>query len=150
MSTNRIDRYVGAAVDHLPEALRSDVEKMMRAQIADRVHDQVLSGLAPADAEAAVLRDLERPVDETATTAALISPRAYRGWTLATLWSCATALPIVYVTLVVVYAVRQHNLWITVFRPVGITMTVAMYLLVAVTAVCALADRYGASTDSGA
>lgn len=149
MSANRMDRYVDAAIDQLPEALRSDVEKMMRAQIADQLHHHVSSGLAPADAETAVLRDVKKPDYDSATTAALISSRVYRAWALATLWSCATALPIVYVTLVVVYAVRQRNLWITIFRPVGITMTVAMYLLVAVTAVCALADRYGGSTDSG-
>ena len=148
MSTNRIDRYVCAAVVHLPEALRPDVDETMRAQIANQVHGHVSSGLAQADAERAVLRDLGEPADEISRTATLISPRVYPGWTRAVVWSCATALPIVYVTLVVVFAVHQHNVWVTIFRPVGITLTVAMYLLVAVTAVCALVDRYGVPVRS--
>ncbi len=147
MTANRIDRYVDTAVAHLPEALRPQVAQAVRAQITTDIQARVDSGLTRPAAEHTVLRDLGEPTDHRLRATTLISPRLHRGWRLATSWACATVLPIVFIVLVAVYAVHQDNLWITIFRPIGITLTVAMYLLVAVTGVCALVDRYGAASS---
>lgn len=143
IATRDTDRYVSASVGHLPETLRPKVEQALRFAIADDIEARVASGLTLPDAERAVMRDLSEPADNARRTSMLISPHIYRVWRFVTRLTCATVLPIVYIVLFIVYAVNQGNIWITIFRPVGITMTVAMYVLVAVTGVCALVDRYG-------
>lgn len=80
---------------------------------------------------------------------ALIGQRVYPSWARATRLVCATVLPVVFVVLVIVYAMRQHNVWITIFRPIGITLTVAMYLLVAVTALYVAVDRAKTNDENG-
>jgi hypothetical protein len=55
------DRYVGAVLRALPESKRADIEKELRASIADEIDARVTSGESETDAELAVLRDLGEP-----------------------------------------------------------------------------------------
>ncbi|HEX6681368.1 MAG TPA: permease prefix domain 1-containing protein [Candidatus Limnocylindrales bacterium] len=55
------DRYVDATLRRLPARQRPDIEKELRASIADAVQDRVEAGTDPAAAEHAVLADLGDP-----------------------------------------------------------------------------------------
>lgn len=71
----------------------------------------------------------------------LVSDRVYAAWARTTRLVCATVLPIVFIVLVVVYSAHHDGVWVDIFRPIGVTLTVAMYLLVGVTTAYALVDR---------
>ena len=148
MTTTLTDRYVAATVRHLGVRQRPEIERELRAAIADDIDARVASGQAVADAEYSAVAELGDPEELAAryaqTPHALISRRVYPEWVKFTRLSCVTVLPIVFVVLVVVYAVHQHNVWVTIFRPIGVTLTVAMYLLVAVTALFVAVDRHKA------
>ena len=59
--TTLTDRYVDAALRRLPADKRPDIDKELRASIADAVDDRVGAGTDPAQAEVAVLTDLGDP-----------------------------------------------------------------------------------------
>lgn len=61
MTATLTDRYVAAVLRALPEQKRADIEKELRASIADAVDARVGNGEPEADAERAVLRDLGEP-----------------------------------------------------------------------------------------
>jgi len=75
------DRYVWGVLRSLPEAQRADIEKELRASIADAVDARVENGESPADAERAVLLELGEPARLAAGYAgrplALIGPALY-------------------------------------------------------------------------
>lgn len=148
MTPTLTDRYVAATMKHLPVNLRPEIERELRAAIADDIDARVANGQDPTDAEYAAVSEFGDP-EELATRyaqtpQALIGRRVYADWVKTTRIACLTVLPIVFVVLVVVYAVHQSNIWVTVFRPIGVTLTVAMYLLVLVTALFVAVDRHRA------
>ncbi len=59
--TTLTDRYVTATLSRLPEAKRADLERELRASIADAVDGRTAAGEDPTAAEYAVLRDLGDP-----------------------------------------------------------------------------------------
>jgi hypothetical protein len=62
MTTNTLtDRYVDATLRRLPERQRPDIERELRASIADAVDDRVEAGAKPDEAERSVLTDLGDP-----------------------------------------------------------------------------------------
>lgn len=144
------DNYITAVLSHLPDQKQNQTEHDLRATIAARTLRRVDSGDDPNAAEYATLESLGDPAALAARyvhgNGALISARIFHSWSLAIRWTCATVLPCLYLILVIVYAVNQDNIWITIFRPVGIVLTVGVYLLAAVTALYALIDR---SSDTG-
>jgi len=79
--TTLTDRYVWGVLRSLPEAQRADIEKELRASIADAVDARVENGESPADAERAVLLELGEPARLAAGYAgrplALIGPALY-------------------------------------------------------------------------
>lgn len=75
----------------------------------------------------------------------LISAASYSSWSRAVRGICAVVLPIVFVVLVVVRVAHRDGVWASIFPPIGITLTVAMYLLVGVTAIYARLDRLRSS-----
>ncbi len=50
-TTTLTDRYVDAILRRLPERQRPDIEKELRASIADAVDDRLEAGTDPAEAE---------------------------------------------------------------------------------------------------
>jgi hypothetical protein len=78
------DRYVWAVLKSLPESKRLDIDRELRASIADDVDARVASGEQPAAAERAVLLDLGEPArlaaSYTGRTLALIGPDLYPGY----------------------------------------------------------------------
>jgi hypothetical protein len=60
-TTTLTDRYVEATLRRLPADRRSDIERELRASIADAVDGRIDAGGDPADAEVAVLTELGDP-----------------------------------------------------------------------------------------
>jgi hypothetical protein len=79
------DRYVWAVLKSLPEAKRLDIDRELRASIADDVDARVESGDKPAAAERAVLLALGEPARLAASylgrTLGLIGPELYPAYT---------------------------------------------------------------------
>jgi hypothetical protein len=141
------DRYIAVTLRELPEDQRAEVERELRVAIAANIEVRVATGETPTDAEYAALRDLGAPMVLLAAQyarapSALIGQRLYCDWVRVVRSTCATVLPIVLVVLVIVRAAHHDNIWAVIFPPLGITLTVAMYLLVGVTALFALIDRH--------
>ena len=146
MTATLTDRYVAATVRQIPEKHRREIEQELRGAIADDIDARAAHGQAPADAEYATLRELGDPAllaaRYTHRSSALIGPDTYPAYVHALRVSCWTVLPLVYIILAVVLRAHGENAWTAIFRPVGITLTVAMYLAVGVTALFAIADRH--------
>lgn len=146
MTTSTLtDEYITATLTHLPHQKQQHTENELRAMIAANTLRRVRSGDDPETAEYSTLATLGDPaalaIRYINGNGALISARIFRTWSLATRWTCATVLPCLYLILVILYAIAQDNIWITLFRPIGIVITVSVYLLTAVTALYALVDR---------
>ena len=143
--TTLTDAYVAETLQCLPKQQRDEIGRELRASISDAIDSRVADGEKPEVAEYAALLDLGDPAALAASYArepqTLISSRMYSVWSRVTRLACMTTLPIVFVVLVVVNATHHHNIWVTIFNPVGITLTVAMYMLTIITAIFALADR---------
>src|SRR5262245_64492392 len=60
-TTTLTDRYVDATLRRVPARQRPDIERELRASIADAVDDRLEAGGDPAEAEEAVLTDLGDP-----------------------------------------------------------------------------------------
>lgn len=139
------DRYIATTVRHIPEKQREDIERELRAAIADDVDARVAHGQTLTDAEYAALRELGDPT-RLATRyaqrpAVLIGPSSYPDYVKAVRSACTTLLPILYIVLLLVRRAHGDNVWETIFRPLGATLNVAMYLIVALTALFAAVDR---------
>lgn len=81
------------------------------------------------------------------STAALIGPNTYRFYVRAVSLMCATVLPLAYLFNDIGRAVRGENVGSLIFGPIGPTLTVAMYLLVGVTVLFVLVDRFAHGRD---
>lgn len=146
MTTSALtDRYITGTKYHLPQQKWQQTENDLRAMIAANTMRRVRNGEDPEAAEYSTLATLGNPATLAARylneNGALISARIFRSWSLAARWACATILPCLYLILVIVYAINQDNIWITIFRPIGIVITVGVYLLAAVTALYTLIER---------
>ncbi|NNC10329.1 hypothetical protein HII28_00320 [Planctomonas sp. JC2975] len=153
MSTKATNEYIAAVARRVPQRKRNDVEAELRALIADEIDARLEAGEPEAEAERAVLRELGEPgvlaERYSPGSRVLLSRHVFRAWARTCGWSCAIVLPIVYAVLVVVRTVSGDNPGAIVFLPLGTTITVAMYLLVAITALFAVVDRHDARLGSG-
>ncbi len=78
------NRYVATVLGSIPENLRSDVDRELRAAIDDAIEAKVEQGEEPSAAETAVLTDLGDPAliaaDYSDRPLYLIGPRFYLPW----------------------------------------------------------------------
>lgn len=153
MSTKATDEYIAAVVRHVPQRKRADVERELRALIADEIDGRIAAGEPEGEAERAMLRELGDPEVLAERYApgsrVLLSRHVYRAWAKTSLWSCIVVLPIVYIVLVIVRTLNGDNPGAVVFLPLGVAITVGMYLLVGITALFAVVDRHDARLGSG-
>ncbi|MGQ4516891.1 permease prefix domain 1-containing protein [Streptomyces sp. DW26H14] len=147
------DRYVAAVTRRVPEKQRADIERELRAEIGDDADARAERGATPEEAEYAALAELGAPARLAARYAhrspALVGPESFPDYVRALRGLCLTVLPVVYVVLALVDVAHGENVWVTVFRPLGTTLTVAMYLAVGVTALFAAVDRTVAGVREG-
>ncbi|MFI5608788.1 permease prefix domain 1-containing protein [Amycolatopsis sp. NPDC051903] len=153
MTTTLTDRYVAATVRHVAGRHRQEIDRELRAAIADDVEARVAMGESPAGAEYAALTDLGDPAHLATRYAdkatVLIGPATYLHYVRALKLLCATVLPITYVVNAIGHWVRRENVGAAIFSPLGVTLTVAMYLLVGVTVLYVLLDRFGSERGPG-
>lgn len=157
MTTTLTDRYVAAVMRQVPDRQRADIERELRAAIGDDTDARTERGATPQDAEYAALRELGDPARLAARYAhrqvALIGPDCFPAYVRALRGVCLGVLPIVYGVLALVDVAHGENVWVTIFRPLGTTFTVAMYLAVGVTVLFGAVDRAvagrGGSTAGG-
>jgi hypothetical protein len=150
--TTLTDRYVAATLRHVPEKQRQDIERELRASIDDDIDARVGLGETADDAEYAALKELGDPeqlsMSYSGRSHSLIGPRLYPAYRTAVRDTCLSVLPIVYIVLVVVLRAHGDNLWKSIFQPLGVTLTVATYLVAALTLAFALAERKTATQQS--
>lgn len=147
------DRYVWAVLKSLPEAKRSDIDRELRASIADDVDARVAAGEDPGAAERAVLTELGEPMRLAAGYAgrplALIGPDLYVDYVRLLRLLAVTVIPIVAITLFVINALSGAAPGELIGGTLGIVISVAVHLGFWVTLVFALVERTGAAKTSG-
>lgn len=143
------DRYVWAVLKGLPDSKRADIDRELRATIADDVDARVDAGEDAAAAERAVLTGLGEPSALAASyqgrILALIGPDLYPGYVALMKMLYAFILPLV----VVVYLVIQLFVGTPAGGLIGGTVAIALSLIVHLgfwtTLVFAIAERTGTS-----
>jgi hypothetical protein len=141
------DRYVAATVRRVPEDQRQEIERELRAAIADDVEARVEAGAPPDDAEYRALAELGDPARlatrYTGRAAVLIGPATYPAYVRTLRVMGLIVLPVCYLVNDIGYWVRGANAGAAIFGPLGTTFTVAMYLVVGVTLLFVIMDRKG-------
>src|SRR5882672_5085367 len=110
-TTSLTDRYVDATLRRLPGRQRPDIEKELRASIADAVDDRLVAGSDPAEAERAVLTELGDPARLASGYAdrplQLIGPALYLDYTRLLGALLATVVPAVAMAIAIVRTLRE-------------------------------------------
>lgn len=147
-TTTLTDRYVFAVVRSLPEGKqRADIERELRASIADQIDARVDAGERPEDAERSTLTELGDPMrlagEYADRPAWLIGPKYLYTWwrLLKLLW--AIVLPIVFVVLWVTTFIGTQNLGGAFGSAFSVALTVGVHLGFWVTLAFAIIERSG-------
>jgi hypothetical protein len=139
------DRYVDAILRRLPARQRPDIERELRASIAEAVDDRVDGGKGRAEAECAVLTELGDPVQLAAAYAdrplQLIGPSLYVDYVRLLAALVATVLPSVAVAVGVVQALRGDTALTVVGDTASVTLTVGVHLAFWTTLLFATMER---------
>jgi hypothetical protein len=145
MTSNLTNRYVAATLRRVPEKQRPEIDRELRAAIADDVDARLEAGEAPDKAEYAALADMGDPYRLAASysnrSLTLIGPDLYPSYVRSLKVLGWTVLPIVAVVLVVINAVEGRGIATVIFGPLGILINVAIYLAFVLTLIFAIAER---------
>jgi len=143
--TTLTDRYVDAALRRLPADKRPDIDKELRASIADAVDDRVGAGTDPAQAEVAVLTDLGDPARLAAGYADqplhLIGPDLFLDYLRFLRVMLVTVVPIVAVVVALLQAVDGASVGSVIGTTVGTTITTAVHICFWTTLLFAVLER---------
>ena len=143
------DRYVWAVLKGLPEAKRTDIDRELRASIADDVDARVASGEDAAAAEHAVLLELGEPsklaAGYTGRVLALIGPDLYPGWLGLMKMLYAIVLPLAAVAYFAVQAITGAEPGGLIGGTIAIAMSLIVHLGFWTTLIFAIAERAGTS-----
>ena len=149
MTSNLTDRYVAATLRRVPEKQRPEIERELRAAIADDLDARIEQGQSPVDAEYSVLAEMGDPYRLAASytnhSLTLIGPDFYPAYIRSLKIVGWASLPIVFVVLAIIDFAQGKNVWGSIFGPLGSTITVAVYIAFVVTVMFAIADRAAAS-----
>lgn len=145
MTTTLTDRYVDATLRRLPADRRPDIDKELRASIADAVDDRVEAGTDPADAEVAVLTDLGDPARLAAGYADqplhLIGPELFLDYVRFLRAILVTVVPIVAVVVALVQAFAGKSVGSVIGITVGTVITTTVHICFWTTLLFALLER---------
>ena len=149
MTTNLTDRYVAATLRRVPEKQRPEIDRELRAAIADDVDARLEHGDKPTDAEFAALKEMGDPyrlaASYTNRSLTLIGPDFYPNYVRMLRVVCIIVLPVLYVVLAVVSFAQHQNPWSAIFGPLGTTISVGIYIAFAITLMFAIAERASAA-----
>jgi hypothetical protein len=145
MTTTLTDRYVSATLRRVPEKQRPEIEKELRAAIADDVDARIEQGEKPAAAEYSSLKEMGDPyrlaASYTNRVLGLIGPDIYPTYVRSLKLVSWITIPIVYVVLVIISFAQGKNVFASIFGPLGATISVAIYIAFAVTIIFVIAER---------
>lgn len=144
MTATLTDRYVYAVTRSLPESQRADIEKELRASIADAVDARVESGVQRDAAERATLTELGDPARLASEYAGrpswLVGPQYYYYWQSLLKLLAVTVLPIVFVVLFIINFI-EGGIGQAFAGAIWVVITVAVHLGFWVTLLFAIAER---------
>ncbi|MFI7542740.1 permease prefix domain 1-containing protein [Actinoplanes sp. NPDC049599] len=143
--SNLTDRYVQSTLRRLPARQRPDIERELRASIADDVDDRIEAGGDPDSAEVEALTHLGDPARLAAGYAdrplQLIGPAVYLDYTRMLSTLLAAVVPVVAAVVAFLGAVDEEP-WLTVAGDsLGAAVTTAVHIAVWTTVVYALIER---------
>ncbi len=145
MSATLTDRYVSATLRRVPQKQRPEIEKELRAAIADDVDARLDQGDDATAAEYAALTELGDPyrlaASYTNRTLALIGPDIYPTYIRTLKVVCWIALPIVAVVLAIISVAQGRNVFASIFGPLGTTISVGIYIAFVITLVFVILER---------
>jgi predicted secreted protein len=144
-TTTLTDRYVEAALRRLPIHQRPDIERELRASIADAIDDRIEVAEDPAEAELAVLTELGDPARLAAGYADrpmhLIGPAVYLDYKRLLTSLLATVVPIVAVTVGVISTIDGEPFGTILGDAVGAGVTTAVHIAVWTTVLFVVLER---------
>jgi len=145
-----IDRYVWAVLKSIPEAKRADIDRELRATIADDVDSRVDAGATEAEAERAALLELGDPKRLAAGYAGrplwLVGPELYLDYVRLLTLLLWIVLPIVGVAMFLINVLSGVPLGGAIGGAIGILISVAVHLCFWTTFVFFMVERTGAAT----
>jgi hypothetical protein len=145
MTSNLTNRYVAATLRRVPEKQRSEIERELRAAIADDVDARIDAGDTADKAEYAALKEIGDPYRLAASYSnrplTLIGPDLYPSYVRSLKIFGWATLPIVAIVLVVINAVEGKSVATVIFGPIGTVINLAIYLAFVLTLVFAIAER---------
>lgn len=143
--SNLTDRYVQATLRRLPARQRTDIERELRASIADAVDDRVEAGGDAGAAEVAALTHLGDPARLAAGYAdrplQLIGPAVFLDYTRMLTTLLVSVVPVVAAVVAFLRAVDEAP-WLTVLGDsLGAAVTTAVHIAVWTTVLYAMIER---------
>lgn len=144
------ERYIAAVRRALPEASRADVEKELRASLADDIEARIESGVDPATAEREALLAMGDPDRLAAEYAGrplwLIGPALYLDWRRLLTVLLSIVLPIVIAAVVLAQALAGSGPIDIVLSAAGTAFSVGVAMAFWVTVIFAIIERAGAGS----
>jgi hypothetical protein len=143
--TTLTDRYVTATLSRLPQARRADIERELRASIADAVDDRMAAGEEARAAEFAALSDLGDPARLAAGYADrpqyLVGPAYYLDYVRLLTTLGVIVLPIVAGAVILAHIINRTALGAAIGTTIGATITTGVHLFFWVTFVFVAMER---------
>jgi hypothetical protein len=149
--TDLTDRYLGAALDGVPRAKRSDVERELRSSIADAIDDRTAMGEDPARAEVEVLEGLGDPGILGSRLAGgvpwIVGPEIYPVWRRLMVMLLPVGLAIVGVVQAVLAIVNESSAGEIILQTAGSVLMVGVQIVFWVTLVFAAWERIASAEE---
>jgi hypothetical protein len=143
------DRYVWAVLKGLPDSKRADIDRELRASVADELDARIEAGETPDAAERAVLTDLGAPSTLAASymgrRPGLIGPDLYPGYIGLLKMLYAVVLPITVAVHLVVQAFAGTPVGGIIGGTVALALGLTVHLGFWTTLIFAIAERTGTS-----
>ena len=131
-TTTLTDRYVEEILRRLPAPQRSDVERELRASIADAVDDRLAAGTDRAEAEAEVLTELGDPQRLAASYAErplyLIGPALFLDYKKVLTALLVTIVPIVTTVVALIDVSEGAPVGEIIMGTLGVAVTTALHI----------------------
>jgi hypothetical protein len=148
-TTSLTDRYIEATLRRVPSRQRPDIERELRASIADAVDDRLEAGTEPSEAEVAVLTDLGDPVRLAAGYADrplhLIGPALFVDYTRLLSALLVTVVPAVAGVVGVVRAIDGDSASGVAGDAIGAAITAGLQVAFWTTLLFAVIERFPAA-----
>jgi hypothetical protein len=145
MTTTLTDRYVAAVVRGVPEKQRADLDKELRASIADAIDDRMEAGADQKTAEHDAIAELGDPIvlaaGYTERPLYLIGPALYPYWKRLVFVLELIVVPIVLVTIAIVWLFRGESVGNAIGASLWISFEVALQLMFWITVAFAIYER---------